>query len=60
MWNYESWPQDLFENQKHATNGKDIARTVARLKRGWIGIYITTGYFSEPVQREVIEDKYPL
>ncbi|MCX7571729.1 restriction endonuclease [Tumebacillus sp. DT12] len=42
------------------TNGKDIARTVARLKRGWIGVYVTTSFFSQPVQREVIEDGYPL
>lgn len=43
-----------------STSGTHIARTVARLKRGWIGVYVTTSYFSEPVQREVIEDQYPL
>jgi len=42
------------------TNGRDIARTVARLKRGWIGIYVTTSYFSESVQQEIIEDQYPI
>jgi hypothetical protein len=42
------------------TNGNHIARTVARLKRGWIGIYITTSYFSETVQREVMDDAYPI
>lgn len=42
------------------TSGNHIARTVARLKRGWIGVYVTTSYFSEAVQREVIEDEYPL
>lgn len=42
------------------TNGRDIARTVARLKRGWIGAYVTTSFFSESVQREVNEDGYPL
>lgn len=42
------------------TSGKDVARTVARLRRGWIGSYVTLGAFSEPVQREVIEDEYPL
>lgn len=41
-------------------NGRDIARTVARLKRGWIGAFVSTSYFSEPVQREVNEDSYPL
>jgi hypothetical protein len=43
-----------------ATNGKDIARTVARLRRGWIGVYVTTSFFSEQVQAEVLEDKYPI
>lgn len=42
------------------TSGNHIARTVARLKRGWVGVYVTTSYFSEPVQREVIEDEYPI
>ena len=41
-------------------NGKDIARTVARMKRGWIGAFVTTSFFSEPVQQEVKEDSYPL
>ena len=42
------------------TGGNHIARTVARLKRGWIGVYVTTSYFSEAVQREVIDDSYPI
>ncbi len=42
------------------TGGNHIARTVARLKRGWLGVYVTTSYFSDAVQREVIEDKYPI
>jgi hypothetical protein len=42
------------------TGGNHIARTVARLRRGWIGVYVTTSYFSESVQREVLEDKYPI
>jgi len=43
-----------------STGGVHIARTVARLKRGWVGAYVTTGIFSEPVQEEILEDKYPL
>jgi hypothetical protein len=43
-----------------ATGGNHIARTVARLRRGWLGVYVTTSYFSEAVQREVIEDQYPI
>ena len=42
------------------THANHIARTVARLKRGWIGVFVTTSYFSEAVQREVIEDRYPI
>lgn len=42
------------------TNGVHIARTVARLRRGWLGAYVTTSFFSEPVQREVYEDQYPV
>ncbi len=48
------------EKPETATGGNHIARTVARLRRGWIGVYVTTSYFSEPVQREVLEDKYPI
>ncbi len=33
---------------------------MARLKRGWVGVFVTTSYFSEPVQQEVIEDRYPI
>lgn len=43
-----------------ATGGNHVARTVARLKRGWLGVYVTTSYFSEAVQREIIEDEYPI
>lgn len=42
------------------TNALHIARTVARLKRGWIGVYVTTSYFSKDAQREIIEDEYPI
>jgi AspBHI-like restriction endonuclease/restriction endonuclease len=43
-----------------ATSGLDLARTVARLDRGWVGSFVTTGYFSEPAQREVVADRFPL
>ena len=42
------------------TDGNDIARTVARLKRGWVGAFVTTSYFSVPMQQELNEDKYPI
>jgi hypothetical protein len=37
-----------------------IARVVARLRRGWLGIYVTTGTFSRQAQVEVIDDQYPV
>jgi hypothetical protein len=48
------------ESTKTATSGLDIARTVARLKRGWIGVYVTTSYFSEKAQAEIQDDQFPL
>lgn len=42
------------------TNGNSLARTVARLKRGWVGAYVTTSFFSKQSQLEIIEDAYPL
>ena len=43
-----------------ATGGIDLARTVARLSRGWVGAFVTTGYYTEQAQREVISDHFPL
>ncbi len=43
-----------------ATSGVHIARTVARLRRGWIGVYVTSSFFSVPVQEEVFADRYPV
>lgn len=41
-------------------SGLDLARTVARLDRGWVGAFVTTGFFSDQAQREVIGDRFPL
>ena len=41
-------------------SGTHIARTVAKLRRGWLGVYVTTSYFSDKVQIEILEDKYPI
>ena len=48
------------ESPDIATGGNHIARLVARLRRGWLGVYVTTSYFSARVQQEVIEDEYPV
>ena len=42
------------------TNARDLARTVARLRRGWLGVFVTTGVVTERAQREVYDDRYPL
>lgn len=41
-------------------SAEQIARVVARLQRGWIGVYVTTGGYSEPAQLEIVEDQYPI
>jgi hypothetical protein len=48
------------EKPSSPTGGNHIARTVARLRRGWLGAYVTTSFFSEAVQYEVAEDEYPI
>lgn len=48
------------ESLNSPTSGTHIARTVAKLRRGWLGVYVTTSYFSEKVQIEILEDKYPI
>ena len=42
------------------TSGLHLSRTVSRLRRGWLGAFVTTSPFSEPAQAEVIDDKYPI
>lgn len=37
-----------------------VARVVARLRRGWVGVFVTTGVFSAQAQAEVVDDQYPL
>jgi len=39
---------------------EELARVVARLRRGWIGSFVTTSYFTDAAQREQAIDKYPL
>lgn len=41
-------------------SAEQIARVVARLRRGWIGVYVTTGSYSEAAQLEMVEDQYPI
>jgi len=48
------------EKPTSGTSGVDLARTVSRLKRGWIGAYVTTSFFTDKSQKEIAEDQYPL
>jgi hypothetical protein len=50
----------LRDPETGAADGRDLARVVARLRRGWIGSFVTTGAISEMAQREVLADGYPL
>ena len=40
--------------------GIDLARSVARLKRGWIGVVVTTGAFAVRAQQELLSGQFPL
>jgi hypothetical protein len=41
-------------------SAEELARVVARLRRGWLGAYVTTSYFTEAAQREMLMDEYPI
>lgn len=46
--------------QSDTINSKDIARTIAKLKRNYIGVFVTNSVFSTQTQEEILEDQYPL
>ena len=46
--------------EKKGADGADVSRTVAKLKRGWLGVFVTTSHFTTNAQIEILEDKYPL
>ncbi len=43
-----------------AVDPKAVSRLVARLTRGEYGIFVTTSFFTENAQREVLDDRYPV
>lgn len=45
---------------KSSVGPDEVARLVARLRRGWIGVFVTTGSFSRQAQIEIIDDQYPV
>ncbi len=40
--------------------GRDLARVTARLQRGWLGVFVTTGTFTKQAQVELGVDGYPI
>ena len=46
--------------QNETINSKDIARTIAKLKRNYVGVFVTNSTFSQQTQEEILEDQYPL
>lgn len=46
--------------QEATISGKDIARTIAKLKRNYVGVFVTNSTFSKLTQEEILEDQYPL
>lgn len=49
-----------YEPGKTAVGPKDVSRLVARLQRGQHGVFVTTSYFTEQAQEEVLSDQYPV
>ncbi len=41
-------------------SGEAVDRVVARLKRGWISAFVTTSYFTDATQKEILADNYPI
>lgn len=49
------WPRS-----GNGVSAEELARVVARLRRGWVGAYVTTSFFTEVAQREMAVDEYPI
>jgi hypothetical protein len=47
-------------NPESHISAEQMARVVARLRRGWIGVYVTTGAYSRAAQIEMVDDQYPI
>jgi len=42
------------------TSPAQLSRLASKLSRGWVGVFITTGYFSQQAQMELQDDGYPI
>jgi hypothetical protein len=49
------WPRS-----GNGVTAEELARVVARLRRGWIGAYVTTSFFTDAAQKEMQTDEYPI
>lgn len=45
---------------RSSISAEQVSRVTARLKRGWMGAYVTTDAYSTAAQIEVIEDQHPM
>ncbi|ADL45292.1 restriction endonuclease [Micromonospora aurantiaca ATCC 27029] len=43
-----------------SVSAEELARVVARLRRGWIGAYVTISDYSRNAQEEMMDDQYPI
>lgn len=48
------------KNPELAVSARELARLAARLQRGWLGVFVTTGAYQPAAQRELIDDGYPV
>ncbi len=46
--------------QAGASGVAELSRLAAKLDRGWVGVFVTTGHFSLQAQRELQDDGYPI
>ena len=50
----------ILDPEEGTVAGIDLARVTARLQRGWLGVFVTTGAFTRPAQVECDVDRYAL
>ena len=50
----------VLQPERGTVSGRDLARVTARLQRGWLGVFVTTGTFTKQAQVELDVDGYPI
>lgn len=51
---------DIRSRPLRGVSGSQLARLVARLRRGWFGVFVTTGFVTADAQVELLADEYPV